>query len=218
MRGSRTIPGAGAPCARWSVSARACWPARNPISNPLVASLGIALVAVLGLAWYMGARLLRSERDRRRATDELNRRLSELFSLQELSYVLSDSLELERIADQVVRFALRFLEARGALLALAAPSAGAHAPLRVAAAVGSLAELKDHTVARTDPGLLARSLTAEKLELVHHSGGAPTRLLAEIQADSAAAVPLHTHGVAVGTLLVADPRGGSFAPEIGRAH
>ena len=130
-----------------------------------------------------------------------------------MSYVLSDSLELERIADQVVRFALRFLEARGALLALAAPSAGAHAPLRVAAAVGSLAELKDHTVARTDPGLLARSLTAEKLELVHHSGGGPTRLVAEIQADSAAAVPLNTHGVAVGTLLVADPRSGSFAPE-----
>jgi len=113
----------------------------------------------------------------------------------------------------VVRFALRFLEARGALLALAAPSAGANAPLRVAAAVGSLAELKDHTVARNDPGLLARSLTGEKLELVRNSGGAPTRLLAEIQAESAAAVPLHTHGVAVGTLLVADPRGGSFAPE-----
>ncbi len=112
-----------------------------------------------------------------------------------------------------MRFALRFLEARGALLALAAPSAGANAPLRVAAAVGSLAELKDHTVARNDPGLLARSLTGEKLELVRNSGGAPTRLLAEIQAESAAAVPLHTHGVAVGTLLVADPRGGSFAPE-----
>src|SRR5438552_16292581 len=93
MRGSRTIPGAGAPCARWSVSARACWPVRSPISNPVVALLGIALVAMLGLAWYLGARLLRSERDRRRATDELNRRLSELFSLQELSYVLSDSLE-----------------------------------------------------------------------------------------------------------------------------
>src|SRR5437879_2527550 len=159
MRGSRTIPGAGAPCARWSVSARACWPARNPISNPFVALLGIALVAMLGLAWYMGARLLRSERDRRRATDELNRRLSELFSLQELSYVLSDSLELERIADQVVRFALRFLEARGALVALAAEPAGGGgggaAPLRVAAALGTLAELKDHTVDRDDAGLLA---------------------------------------------------------------
>jgi len=169
---------------------------------------------MLGLAWYLGARLLRSERDRRRATDELNRRLSELFSLQELSYVLSDSLELERIADQVVRFALRFLEARGALVALAAgaPGGGA-APLRVAAALGTLADLKDHTVDRDDAGLLARSLSGDKLELVRHSGGGPTRLLRDIQADSAAAVPLHAHGVTVGTLLVTDPRSGGFAPE-----
>src|SRR5205814_8502096 len=158
----------------------------HPVLSAAIALLVVGVAAVL---WRLRQRLVRSERERRRATEELNRRLSELFSLQELSYVLSDSLELERIADQVVRFALRFLEARGALLALAAPSAGAHAPLRVAAAVGSLAELKDHTVARTDPGLLARSLTAEKLELVHHSGGGPTRLVAEIQADSAAAAP-----------------------------
>ena len=124
------------------MSARACWPVRSPINNPLIVLLGVALVAVLGLVWYMGTRLLRSERDRRRATDELNRRLSELFSLQELSYVLSDSLELERIADQVVRFALRFLEARGALVALAAGAAGGStAPLRVAAALGTLAEI-----------------------------------------------------------------------------
>src|SRR2546426_6776948 len=215
MRGSQTIPGAGAPCARWSVSARACWPVRSPINNPLIVLLGVALVAVLGLVWYLGARLLRSERERRRATDELNRRLSELFALQELSYVLSDSLELERIADQVVRFALRFLEARGALLALAGSTtmAGDVSPLRVAAAMGTLADLKDRAVARDDPGLLARSLTGEKLELVRNSGGGPTRLLRDVEADSAAAVPLHTHGVTVGTLLVADPRAGSFAPE-----
>src|SRR6059036_2871843 len=148
MRGSRTIPGAWAPCARWSVSARACWPARNPISNPLVASLGIALVAVLGLAWYMGARLLRSERDRRRATDELNRRLSELFSLQELSYVLSDSLELDRIVEQVVRYAVRFLDAQGALLALVGEDPTY--PLQVAAAEGTLAPLRGQKVQADD--------------------------------------------------------------------
>src|SRR5204863_8858017 len=139
----------------------------------------VAFVLVLagGLVWgtlHLQRRLLRSERDRRRATDELNRRLSELFSLQELSYVLSDSLELERIADQVVRFALRFLEARGALVALAAGPAGGEsggaAPLRVAAALGTLAELKDQTVDRDDAGLLARSLSGDKLELVRHSG------------------------------------------------
>src|SRR5712691_11591298 len=178
------------------------------------ATIAIALIFVgAGLVvWRFRQRLLRSEHERRRATDELNRRLSELFSLQELSYVLSDSLELERIADQVVRFALRFLEARGALLALAGTTGATAAvgdvsPLRVAAAMGTLADLKDRAVARDDPGLLARSLTGEKLELVRNSGGGPTRLLQGVQADSAAAVPLHTHGVTVATLLVADPRG-----------
>ena len=45
------------------------------------------------------------ERDRQRTADELNRRLSELFWLQELSYVLSESIKLERIVEQVVRYA-----------------------------------------------------------------------------------------------------------------
>src|ERR1044072_2401173 len=77
----------------------------------------IVLGAGLGL-WQLQQRLLRSEHERRRAAEELNRRLSELFSLQELSYVLSESLELDRIVEQVVRYAVRFLDAQGALLAL----------------------------------------------------------------------------------------------------
>ena len=41
---------------------------------------------------------------------QLDRRISELFSLQELSYVLSESIQLDRIVDQVVRYAGRFLQ------------------------------------------------------------------------------------------------------------
>src|ERR1044072_6771633 len=63
----------------------------------LVGALALLVLgAGLGL-WQLQQRLLRSEHERRRAAEELNRRLSELFSLQELSYVLSDSLELDRI-------------------------------------------------------------------------------------------------------------------------
>src|SRR3989449_1115111 len=85
-----------------------------------LATIAIALVFLgAGLVlWRLRQRLLRSEQERRRAAEELNRRLSELFSLQELSYVLSDSLELDRIVEQVVRYAVRFLDAQGALLAL----------------------------------------------------------------------------------------------------
>src|SRR2546422_1991112 len=76
-------------------------------------ALALALLGVGVVLWRLRQRLMRSEHERRRAAEELNRRLSELFSLQELSYVLSDSLELDRIVEQVVRYAVRFLDARG---------------------------------------------------------------------------------------------------------
>jgi len=86
----------------------------------LDALLVVAAAALAAIGWgaiRLRRRLVRSERDRRRAADELNRRLSELFSLQELSYILSGSLQLDHIVEQVVRYAMRFLEAQGALVA-----------------------------------------------------------------------------------------------------
>src|SRR5207249_10314102 len=89
----------------------------------------IALALVLGGAgialWRLWRRLMRSEQERRRAAEELNRRQSELVSLQELSYALSDSIELDRIVVQVVRYAVRFLAAPGALLARLGDGPGA---------------------------------------------------------------------------------------------
>jgi two-component system NtrC family sensor kinase len=181
-----------------------------------LALAALALLAVAGIAvWAMRLRrrLARSERERRRTADELNRRLSELFSLQELAYVLSESLQLDRIVEQVVRYAMRFLDARGALLALATDQAGETRQLRVAAAEGTLAPLEGRSIARDDPGLVARSLDRERLELVRNSGEAPTALLSGVEAESAAAVPLRAQGVVVGTLVIADPRGGVFHPE-----
>src|SRR2546426_9033713 len=188
----------------------------------LVRTMSLILVAfVLLLAGALGwgalplkRRLERSERDRRRAADELNRRLSELFSLQELSYILAGSLQLDRIVEQVVRYAMRFLDAQGALVALAAEGeGGSERPLRVTAAEGTLAGLAGRAVAPSDPGLVARSLSRERLELVRSSIGEPTRLLEDVAVDSAAAVSLRAHGVVVGTLVIADPRDRAFAPE-----
>src|SRR5438128_5865603 len=181
-------------------------------SHPLLFALGGAALLGLGWAfWYLLARLDRSERERRHATGELNRRLSELFSLQELSYVLSDSLQLERTVDQVVRYALRFFEARGALVALAGE--GDSDPLRVAAAEGALAHLKGTTIPRDDAGLVARSVGKDRIEQIRDSpspGIARTQLVGQTMADAAAAVPLRAHGVVVGSLVVAEPRGGVF--------
>jgi len=189
----------------------------------LIALLAVAAAAALGWSLRLRRRLRQSERDRRRAADELNRRLSELFSLQELSFILSGSLQLDRIVEQVVRYAMRFLDAQGALVALA-PEGEAGAAgggegredrplLRVTAADGTLAALTGRSIGADDPGLVVRSLGRERLELVRNSGGEPTRLVADVQADSAAAVPLRAHGVVVGTLVIANPRGGVFASE-----
>src|SRR5882762_11156207 len=176
---------------------------------------GIALALILvgaGLVvWRFRRQLLRSEQERRRAAEELNRRLSELFSLQELSYVLSDSLELDRIVEQVVRYAVRFLDAQGALLALLgdAPSD----PLRIAAAEGTLAPLRGQKIQGDDAGLLARSTGREHLELIRNSGSEPTEIVKGFHAAAAAAVPLRSHGIVIGTLVITDPRQGVFVPE-----
>ena len=178
----------------------------------LLAGVALALGGAAGWGLWIRERRRRadSEQERRRATDELNRRLSELFSLQELSYILSESLQLERIIEQVVRYAVRFLDARGALVALQGEGAE---PIRVAAADGTLTDLKGQVVPPDDEGLVARSLGRDRFELVRDSAGGPTRLLGDLEASSAASVPLRAHGVVVGTLVVTDPRGGSFAPE-----
>src|SRR2546426_8573687 len=134
----------------------------------LVRTMSLILVALVlllagGLGWgalHLKRRLERSERDRRRAADELNRRLSELFSLQELSYILAGSLQLDRIVDQVGRHAMRFLDAQGALVALAPDGDGGTEPrpLAVTAAEGTLASLAGRAISPNDPGLVARSL------------------------------------------------------------
>ena len=179
----------------------------------LGAILGLVVATAGVLIWRLRARLVRSERERRRAAEELNRRLSELFSLQELSYVLSDSLELDRIVEQVVRYAVRFLDAQGALLALVgdAPSD----PLHIAAADGTLAPLRGERIPIDDPGMVARSTGREHLELVRNSGAGaePTAITKGFQAAAAAAVPLRSHGSVIGTLIITDPREGVFVPE-----
>ena len=183
-------------------------------SLPQLLAVALLALAAAGLGWAylrLRRRLAHTERDRRRTADELNRRLSELFSLQELSYVLSESPQLERIVEQVVRYAMRFLDARGALLALAGEGEGA--PLRIAAAEGSLVELQGQSVPADDRGLLARSAGHERLELIRNSGGGPIELVGSVRAEAAAAVPLRAHGEVVGSLVIADPRGGSFATE-----
>src|SRR5256886_1323894 len=150
----------------------------------LIALLAVAAVGAVGWSLRLSRRLRHSERDRRRSADELNRRLSELFSLQELSFILSGSLQLDRIVEQVVRYAMRFLDAQGALVALtldgeAAGGAGAGREdrplLQVTAADGTLAALAGRAIGGGDPRLVVRSLGRERAALARRSGGGAAR-------------------------------------------
>jgi two-component system NtrC family sensor kinase len=182
------------------------------LGHPLLLLALSGLVLLMGaVVWHLRNRLRRSEHERRRAAEELNRRLSELFSLQELSYVLSDSLELDRIVEQVVRYAVRFLDAQGALLALTGDASAD--PLHVAAAEGTLTPLRGRKIPVDDSGLVARSIGRAHLELVRNPGPDPMNIAGDVQAAAAAAVPLRSHGAVIGTLVITDPREGVFVPE-----
>ena len=148
-----------------------------------------------------------------RARDEialqLDRRMGELFSLQELSYVLAESLQVERIGEQVARYALRFLHAQGALVVLADPGGG---PLRVAAADGDVVNLLGRVIPRDAEGLAIRSFDAGRIETQSTPQAAVT-ILPGLAARTAAIAPLRAHGVSLGVLVVTGHRAGPFTPE-----
>jgi len=135
---------------------------------------------------------------------QLDRRMNELFTLQELSYVLSESLQLDHIVDQVARYARRFLQAEGSLVALM-EEGGQN--LRVISAEGSLAALRGRTIRETDDTIIMQAIARERLETA--APGAPLEVEG-VPVQSAAAIPLRAHGVTMGALVVADRRDGSF--------
>jgi two-component system NtrC family sensor kinase len=150
------------------------------------------------------------EQDRRQLALQLDRRINEIFSLQELSYVLAESLQLERVAEQVVRYTMRFLQADGAIVILAAEDGSS---LMVAGAEGSLSALSGQRLAADDATLVMRALQNERIEVEQDVSGEGVLLIGDARAQIAAAAPLRAHGFAMGALAVAGHRSGSFSPE-----
>src|SRR4029077_4939394 len=150
-----------------------------------------------------------AEAGRQEAARQLDRRISELFSLQELSYVLAESIQLERVVDQVARYGARFLQADGALVALFDPDG---TTLRVAAAAGTLAPLLAARSAPGDSGVVRVAVARERME-VAQATGQPVVLFGQEAARSAAVAPLRSQGRAIGALAVADRREGPFTTE-----
>ncbi len=157
------------------------------------------------------ARLRDAQRRQEDTARQLDRRISELFSLQELSYVLSESIQLDRIAEQVARYAGRFLQSEGALLALVEDPDGRR--LRVAAASGTLAPLQGRTFEGSEAALVRSALARERIEVAQGTTGSGVTLLGGTNVRSAAVAPLRAQGLPLGALAVADRRDGQFTTE-----
>ncbi|MEO8295013.1 MAG: ATP-binding protein [Gemmatimonadota bacterium] len=185
------------------------WFSEAPLAS-MVAAITLTVLVALGLSVArMEEESQRALRERNEMAQQLDRRLNELFTLQELSYVLSESLQLDHIVDQVARYARRFLQAEGALVALLTEGGDS---LRILSAEGTLASLRQKTIEDTEESLVMRAIARERLESAEESE--PGSLIVEgVTVKSAAAIPLRAHGVTMGALVVADRRHGGFTSE-----
>jgi two-component system NtrC family sensor kinase len=175
----------------------------------------IAVVNIAGSFWVAimrGRRRLReSETKSEQLASQLDRRISELFSLQELSYVLSESIQLDRIVDQVAKYAGRFLQADGAIVVLADDDAGRM--LRVVGAAGTLEALIGQVTEDPESTLVRFAMQRERIEVAQGVGTPSVNLIGGLTVRSAAVAPLRSQGVTMGALAVADRQGGPFTTE-----
>jgi two-component system NtrC family sensor kinase len=187
----------------WAADERIWWLAVGAVVT-VSASFWVAIVR--------GRRRVREAESKTEAlASQLDRRISELFSLQELSYVLSESIQLDRIVDQVVRYAGRFLQTDGAIVVLADDTRGQ--TLRVVAAAGTLEALQGQVAEPADAGLVRFAISRERIEVAQGAAEGSVKLIAGTSVRSAAVAPLRSQGVTMGALAVADRQGGPFTTE-----
>ena len=174
----------------------------------------VAAIAVIAAVGTFGLAAVKSQfrtRDAQAKSDQLatqvDRRISELFSLQELSYVLSQSIQLDRIADQVAKYAARFLQADGAIVVLAEGEL-----LRVVAATGTLEHLLGD-VGEGGDSLVRLAMNRDRIEVAEGAETPAVRLFDGTMVRSAAVAPLRAPGRTMGALAVADRQGGPLSAE-----
>ncbi|MEA2723185.1 MAG: hypothetical protein QOH59_956 [Gemmatimonadales bacterium] len=174
----------------------------------------LSVVAVAGTVGTFAVSALRSRRrgdDAQEKSEQLaaqvDRRISELFSLQELSYVLSQSIQLDRIVEEVAKYAARFLNADGAIVVLAEGDV-----LRVVAATGTLEPLLGE-VSEDPDSLVRRAIGGDRIEVAEGAETPTVRLIGGMMVRSAAVAPLRAQGIAMGALAVADRQGGPLSTE-----
>lgn len=189
--------------------------------------IGVALIALLvsasvgmtvitstkGLKDLIDSRERQMERFSRERDDfarQLDRRINQIFSLQELSYILSESLQEHRIVTQVASYVARFLPAGGTGVLLVEERSE---ELRVAAGEGSLAALVGTRLPEQSAGLVTKAIGGERLEVAGRSGEPAITLFEGCTVETVAIAPLTAHGVTMGAILVTDTNEGEFTTE-----
>ena len=144
---------------------------------------------------------------------QLARRNAEGRALEDLTRLLSASLEVERVAAGVAGFARRLLDAEGSAVLLAADDQQGFV---TAAADGSLAHCAGRRLESTTGGIVLDAVAHEQLRVAYGDSPDGVVVCDEVRARSAAAAPLLAHGVTAGALVVVDKRGGPFDDDDGR--
>jgi len=145
-------------------------------------------------------RLRQIQKDIHASRGELKRRMDEVFSLQELSYLLADTISVDRIADQVARYVMRLVACDGVLVALfhSGPQ-----QLGVIGASGSLESLKGHVSEIGHGSLVALAVTNERLETAIGSPDHPVSIAqGHDVTGTATAVPLQAHDEILGAIAL----------------
>jgi two-component system NtrC family sensor kinase len=173
-----------------------------------------AALTIFGTFWIAILRSRGRVREAEAKADQLavqvDRRISELFSLQELSYVLSESIQLDRVVDQVAKYAARFLQADGAVVVLVEMEGRL---LRVVAATGTLESLVGQVSEDSESALVRFAIGRDRIEVAQGAETPMVDLIGGTMVRSAAVAPLRAQGITMGALAVADRRGGPFTTE-----
>ncbi len=168
-----------------------------------------------GAPSHQGDELAAVRLERDRLSEELARRLAELTSVQELTHILSSSLQLDRVVSEVAAFAMRVCDATGAAVVLTTEDGQA---LEVFAAEGTLGHCLGLAldVERSPGSIVAEAIGHERLEWRNTDQRDGVVLCEPVRARAAVVAPLRAHGVTTGAVVVVDKRSGDFAAEDAR--
>lgn len=141
------------------------------------------------------------------------RRLAELSSVQELTHILSSSLQLDRVVSEVARYAMRVCDASGAAVVLT--TVDGHT-LAVSAAEGTLSHCLGLALDVTAGGIVTEAIGHERLEWRNSDRSDGVLVCDPVRARAAVVAPLRAHGVTTGAVVVVDKRSRDFAEEDAR--